>query len=253
MPTNHDVWDAVAQSSGTPANSFEFLVSVVPGAGGAAVQSADVTNVNPAFTAKIRQRQTYAAKGVELGSKYADTLVLTFDVEAVRDANGLYQPFLQDLLNASKGIGAANKRTINAYDALGADYAFNASFAISASRSNTGWDDAGFYTITATQSGPTSWVANPVNVGNIPLINAVNPGSALASSTTTHVYIQGTGFTGVTGATGVKFNAVNATSYTVINDTLIDAVTPVTATGACPIIVTSPVGASAAYSGFIRT
>lgn len=253
MATNHDVWDAVVQSSGTPANSFEFLVSVVPGAGGAAVQSADVTNVNPAFTPKNRQRKTYAAKGVDIFSKYADSLVLTFDVEAVRDANGLYQPFLQDLLNAAKAIGTANKRTINAYDALGADYALTGSFAIAATRTNTGEDDAGFYTITATQSGLVTWVTNPVLVGNVPIITDANPKSFLASSSSTHVYIQGSGFTGVTGATGVKFNAVNATSYTVVSDSLIDAVAPVTATGACPLIVTSPVGASAAFAGIIRT
>lgn len=42
----------------------------------------------------------------------------------------------------------------------------------------------------------------------------------------TLVTITGTGFTGTTGVTGVRFGAVNATSYTVVNDTTITAVAP---------------------------
>lgn len=242
MATNHDVWDAVAQSAGTPANSFEFLVNLQKG-DGTFEQSADVTNVNPAFTAKNRARQTYAAKGVDSSVKYGDNLVLSFDVEAVRDANGQYQPFLQDLINASKLIGAANQRVIQVYDALGADYALQASFAISVSRTNTGWDDAGFFTVTATQQGKTQWITNPVLVGNAPVITGISPAAGVAGGGT--FYIQGRNFTGATGASAVKFGSTNATSYTLISDTLISAVMPGTGASTNSVTVTTPVGTSA--------
>lgn len=241
MPTNHDVWDAVAQTDGAPAQSFEFLIDV-RNAGGSWETSADVTNVNPAFTAKTRARQTYAAKGSDSSTKYGDNLTLSFDVEAVRDANGQYQPFLQDLLDASKANGTANQRRIRAYDALGADYALEANYAISASRTNTGWDDAGFYTITATKQGSIDWIDNPVLVGNIPIIESISPTAGVAGGA--HFYIEGRNFTGTTGATGVKFGSTNATSYTVISDTLIDAVMPGTGASVNTVTVTSPVGTS---------
>lgn len=242
MPTNHDVWDAVGQTAGTPANSFEMLVKVT---GGDAVtrQSADVTNVNPAFTAKNRARQTYAAKGTDSSVKYGDNLTLTFDVEAIRDVNGAYQPFLQDLITASKAIGVANQRVIQVFDALGADYALQASFSITVSRSNTGWDDAAFYTVTAEKQGLVSWVTNPVLVGNVPVISGISPAAGITGGGT--FYIQGTGFTGTTGVTGVKFGSTNATSYVVVSDTLITAVMPGTGASTQAVTVTSPVGTSA--------
>jgi hypothetical protein len=249
MPTNHDVWDAIVQEPGTPAASFEFLLDVFYS--GAFQRNADIVNLNPAFTAKTRSRQTYAAKGVDNALKYGDNLVLTFDVEAVRDGNGLYQADLQDLINASKLNGTSNIRRMRVYDALGADYAFDADFSVSVTRTNTGFDEAAFFTVTATQYLFRGWIANPVLVGNIPLITNVTPSTTADAAT---VYIQGEAFTGVTGVTGVKFDGVNATSYVVQNDTLISAVVPVLAAGVRPVTVTHPTnGASAAYAGYTNT
>lgn len=240
MVTNHDVWDAVAQTDGTPGNSFEFLLGIQPAAGGAHVRTADITNVNPAFTAKNRNRQTYAAKGVDSMLKYGETLVLTWDHEVVRDANGQYDAILQDLVDASKSKGQANLRSIQAYDALGADYAFQSKFAISISRSGTDWDSAAFFTITATQYGATTWIDNPVLVGNVPVIEAVSPDTPVAAAA--HLFIQGRGFEGVTGAASVKIGTTNATSYSVVSDTLIDAVMPAGSAGATYVRVTNPDG-----------
>jgi len=244
MP-NNDVWDAIVQQTGTPAQSFEFLLDLYIGVGGGSpTRFADASNVNPAFTAKNRVRQTYAAKGVEKALKYGDNLVLTFDVEAVRDANGLYQAVLQDMLDASKANGVNNIRRMRAYDALGASYAMDADFSISATRTNTDWDSAAFFTITATMYVFRGWIANPVLTGNVPIIDAVTPGTGGTGIT---VYIEGEKFTGTTGATGVKFAATNATSYVVVNDGLITAVVPAVALGSAPVTVTSPVGVSNAF------
>jgi len=240
MATNHDVWDAVDQTDGTPGNSFEFLLRAQQGRAGAYLQSADITNVAPAFTGKKRARQTYGAKGVDLSNTYARNLVLTFDVEVVRGDNGEFQPFLQDLLDASKEVGALNRRRIQAFDALGADYAFQSDFTIEHARANTGWDDASFFTITAEQYTPTEWITNPVLVGNVPANLAVSPATAAGGAT---VYIQGENLADVTGAASVKFGVTNATSYTVISDTLISAVVPGTGAADLPITVTNPDGA----------
>lgn len=251
MPTNHDVWDAVQQTDGTPGNSFEFLIDVFYG--GSYKQTADITNVNPAFSPKTRMRNTYGAHGVDRATKYGENLVLTFDVEVVRDANGAFQPLLQALLAASRLVGNANKMKIRAYDALGADYAFESMFTISAARSGTDWDSAAFFTITATQSGTTSWLTNPVLVGNVPVISGVAPVSVAAATAGAHIYIQGQRFTGVTGAASVKVQGVNATSYIVLSDTLIDAIIPAGALGTAAVQVTSPIGVSDPFTGFSRT
>lgn len=248
MPTNHDVWDALTQEAGTPAASFEFLVDLW--LSGSFNRFGDVTNLNPAFTAKTRARATYAAKGVDNALKYGDNLVLTWDHEAVRDANGLYQAELQDLINASKVNGLSNIRRLRVYDALGADYAFDADFSISVTRTNTGPDDAGFFTITATQYAFRGWIANPVNVGNVPIIEAVDPAGVAAAG---HFYIEGSGFkpggVAVTGATGVKVGVTNATSYVVVSDHLIDAVMPAGSASVTTVTVThQTTGASNAFT-----
>jgi len=248
MPSNSDVWDAVEQTDGTPANSFELLIAVKAAAAATFTQSADVTNVNPAFTPKSRNRETYAAKGADSMSKYADTLALSFDVELIRDSNGEFQPFVQDLIDASKTIGAANRRDIRFYDALGADYAYSATYAITVSRSGTSWDEAAYMTITAQRYGVGTWITNPVLVGNLPLLLAANPTAAAATQS---VYIQGENFflanvVDVSGAASVKFGATNATSYIVVSDSLIVAVVPAGSAGSAPITVINTAGTSAA-------
>lgn len=236
---NSEVWDAIAAAEGTPANSFEMLLDVY--IDGSPVTFADVTNVNPQFTDKLRARQTYAQKGVDKSNKYGSNLVLTFDMEAVRDANGQFQPELQVFIDAAKALGEDNRLRLRVYDALGADYAFDGDFAIMSNRTNTGWDDAGFWTITATQYTFRGWIANPVLVGLLPIITSAEPSGADA---TEHVYIEGENFVGVSGATGVKFGGVNAASYVLVNERLIDAVVPAGSAGSAPITVTGTAGTS---------
>lgn len=239
---NKDVWDAIVQTDGAPANSFEFLIDLYYG--GSFKRTADITDLNPAFTAKNRSRETYAAKGVDSAMKYGFNLSLTWNHEPIRDALGLYQADLNALIAAEKATGLANVMRIRVYDALGADYAFDGDFSISVSRSGTGADEKAWFTITATLVKFRGWIANPVLTGNTPVIESVSPASAAAAA---HVYIQGEGFTGTVVTTGVKFGATNATSWVVVNDNLIDAVVPAGGAGSTPIIVTNAAGASAPF------
>lgn len=75
-----------------------------------------------------------------------------------------------------------------------------------------------------------------------PVVSTATPSAQPAGTT---VNITGTGFT---GATLVKFGAVNAAAFTVVNDTTINAVMPAGAAGSAPVQVTTPVGVSNALA-----
>jgi hypothetical protein len=74
-----------------------------------------------------------------------------------------------------------------------------------------------------------------------PAVAGVSPTSGTTAGGTT-VTITGSGFT---GATKVVFGVVAATSYTVVSDTEITAVSPAQAAAIHNIYVTTPVGTSA--------
>lgn len=237
---NHDVWDAIAATDGTPAQGFEFLLDIVM-PDGSTVTTADVADLNPAFTAKTRARNTYASKGVDQALKYGDNLVLTWNHEPVRDSNGAYQPELNALIQASRLNGRDNIMTLRVYDALGADYAFEANFSIAVTRGGTGWDDKSWYAITATQYTPVQWITNPVLSGNVPVLTSAAPAGADAGDT---VYIQGRNLTGVSGASAVKFGTTAGTNATALSDTLLSVTVPAGSAGAAPITVTNTAGVS---------
>jgi hypothetical protein len=81
-----------------------------------------------------------------------------------------------------------------------------------------------------------------------PAITAIAPSSG-PSAGGTSVTVTGTGFT---GATRVAFGALAASSYTVVSDTQITAVSPAQ-TGGHNIIVTGPGGTSAIVSADLFT
>lgn len=237
---NHDVWDAIAATDGTPAQGFEMLLDIVL-PNGTTVTTADVADLNPAFTAKTRARNTYASKGVDQALKYGDNLVLTWNHEPVRDANGAYQPELDALIQAARKNGRENILTLRVYDALGADYAFEAQFAISVTLSGTGWDDKRWYAITATQYTPVAWITNPVLTGNVPVLSSAAPSGAETGDT---VIISGRNFTDATGAGAVKFGNVAGTNATALSDTILSVTVPAGSAGSAPITVTNGEGTS---------
>jgi hypothetical protein len=77
--------------------------------------------------------------------------------------------------------------------------------------------------------------------GSGPTITSINPTQGGTAGGTT-VTITGTGFT---GATAVMFGATAATSFTVVNDTTITAVSPAGVNGVVRISVVTPIGTSA--------
>lgn len=84
----------------------------------------------------------------------------------------------------------------------------------------------------------------PVILG--PVITTISPDTGLVAGGTA-VTITGTGFT---GATAVTFGALPATSFTVVSDDEIDAVTPAGTAGPVPVTVTTP-GGTSVPAGFL--
>lgn len=245
MPTNHDVWDAVDMTDGTPGNSNEMLIEVFPRATPNTPRLLpDITNLNITPTEKTRPRQTYAAKGVDRSSAYARSFGISFDHEVVRKDDGTFIDNLQELLEAGRSLGPDNRRRFRIYDALGADEAIDGVFNVSyPARSGVGWDEAAYKTITLTQYSDVEFIPNPVLVGRVPLLTSVLPTGKGAGAT---VYIEGSNLARVVESTAsnVQFGGVNATSFKVISDTLIIAVIPAGAAGTVDVSVHNPDGTS---------
>lgn len=90
--------------------------------------------------------------------------------------------------------------------------------------------------------GTPTIAANPSTAPT--LVSALPSGASVGQLVT----IRGAGFTGTVAVTGVKFNAVNATSWSVADDNTIVAVMPAGTAGSAPIIVTNAIGASTALA-----
>jgi hypothetical protein len=105
-------------------------------------------------------------------------------------------------------------------------------------------ESAGTVDITVTTVGGTSATSNAdqFTFAAPPTITAINPTSGPTSGGTS-VAITGTGFT---GATGVTFGGVAATGVTVNTDSSITATSPAHLPAIVAIMVTTPVGTSAA-------
>ena len=86
---------------------------------------------------------------------------------------------------------------------------------------------------------------NPVGAAGVPVILSILPSGQGAGQS---VVITGSNFTGLIAVSGVKFNAVNATSFALINDNTITAVLPAGSAGVTPVLVTNAIGVSAAFS-----
>jgi hypothetical protein len=80
-------------------------------------------------------------------------------------------------------------------------------------------------------------------------IGSLTPTSGPEAGGTT-VLIEGVGFTGMTGASAVQFGSHNATSYTVLRDTQLLAVSPA-GSGTVALVVNSPTGQAAALFTYI--
>lgn len=102
-------------------------------------------------------------------------------------------------------------------------------------------------TVTPSAVSPTlTTIANPVNATPTPIVSSVSPATGAAAGGTL-VTITGAYFT---GATDVEFDDVNATSFLVVNDSTISAITPAGSAGPANVDVTTPNGTGTGTGAF---
>lgn len=91
------------------------------------------------------------------------------------------------------------------------------------------------------------------NIGAVTAVPTISSVTPSGKGTGQAVIIKGSRFMAsgtpiVTGAGGVKFNAVNATDYTVLDSNTIAAVLPSGSAATVPVVVTNTTGASSGFS-----
>lgn len=93
-------------------------------------------------------------------------------------------------------------------------------------------------------------ITHPDTVAAVPVIYTLAPATGPAAGGTL-VTIKGSGFTGTVAVTGVKFGGTNATSWTVLDDNTIVALSPAHAAGAVSVVVTNATGPSTTGPTFL--
>lgn len=128
------------------------------------------------------------------------------------------------------------------------DDAGRAFVTVEATRQNTGNSESEVYSITLSGKGPYEPIENPFTGwgATAPVISTVTPEGAAANDLVT---ITGTGFSGATKVT--IGGGSTSVEYSVISPSTIVAVVPTGTAGNTPVVVTTPGGASAAYT-FVR-
>lgn len=202
-----------------------------------------INDLNPPVTPNLQAADDFDTNGWSAFEKTMQAWILT--IKALRKTTaGVFDPG-QELVR-SKQLGFADAARINVrwYDRNGAPEAFQGTAIVGWVPSKTGVADLDEITCTLTGDGTLAPITNPGTAPIAAIIMAATPSGAAAGSM---VQISGSGFAGTTGAAGVKFGGVNASSYIVVSDSLIVAIMPAGSAGSAPIIVTNPVGASAAF------
>lgn len=151
----------------------------------------------------------------------------------------------QELVRATQyQFGTAARVYIRWYDRNNLPEAWSGYAIVTWVSSKTATADVEEVTATFDGDGTLTAISNPVTNPNVPVITSATPSGAAAGAL---LRIQGAYFTGTTGATGVKIGGVNATSYDLVSDSLIEAIVPAGTAGSAPIIVTNGAGASTSF------
>ncbi|QWT24940.1 IPT/TIG domain-containing protein [Subtercola sp. PAMC28395] len=154
------------------------------------------------------------------------------------------------LENTRFQFGDAARAYVRWYDRNGATIGnWSGRALVDWNQSKTGIADIEEVTATLQGDGILTTITNPGVAAAVPnVITAAPPAVAVGGQVT----LAGTGFTGTLATTGVKFGGVNATTWTVLSDSLIVAVMPAGSAGSAPILVTNAVGPDATPLPYTR-
>lgn len=239
--SDHTLYDTTAPTAGSVALAHQQIIRVKRN-GVFENITGDVNNLLDTPTPVTVPREVYGTKGTQSSDNIAYNHVITFDVEAVRDANGaIAQPWLVPLLVAAKSKGAANKLEAQVFDALDENVpAFEGNFSVAVAPMNTGFADKGGYRFTFTSDGVVRDIVSPIAGTGEPVLESALPTLAAVGD---QIVVRGYKLTGTLSAT---IDSIPVTEFIVVDDNTLVAVIPATVSGSAPISVTNGIGASTA-------
>ncbi|HWU30194.1 MAG TPA: IPT/TIG domain-containing protein [Microbacterium sp.] len=197
---------------------------------------------------------TDAATYDDLGSPNEDVTGRGFNASLTVQGNrslttGLYLPELEAMVAAAKAKGEGAVLDVRYYHKpeIGTPHPTDAGrgfVTVDITRSNT--DNTGIETkaITLTGKGEFEQIPNPFQGWDVtaPAISGISPSGAASGDLVT---INGSG---LLGASSITFDAIPSDDFQVINGSTIVALVPTDTAGAVPVIITTPGGASPAFT-----
>lgn len=245
------IYDSTQQTAGTLAKSHEKILRIKRG-GVFENVTGDANNLAAVPTPVTNPRENYGNKGMPSVEKIGDSWVITFDVEAVRDANGVIaQTWLSALITIAQASGGDNKVEAQVFDGRDENLkAIQGSFSVASadlSAVNTNYSDKGSYRFTLTSDGVVDLVTSPIAGTGEPIIESATPTLQTVGD---QIVLRGYKFTGTVSAT---VDSASVVEFIVVDDYTLVLVIPATVTGAADIIVTNATGASAAFAYTAQT
>ncbi len=204
----------------------------------------------PTFPKTTTDVTTYDDRGAPNEDVTARGFAASFTVQGNRSTTtGLYLPELEKIMAAAKTKGEAAVLDIRFYHkpdvgTPSPNDAGRAQVTVEATRQNTGNSESEVFAISLTGKGAYEPITNPFAGwdATVPVVSFVGPAAAGEGELVT---INGSGFL---GATAVTFDGIAATEFAVSNGASIVAILPADDAGSVPVVVTSPAGASAAFT-----
>lgn len=204
-----------------------------------------IQDFNPTEKPTVQSTADYDTNGFDTKEKTLTSWTAVIKARRVL-SSGVLDPGQELVRAAQYQFNTAARVYVRWYDRNNLPEAWSGYAIVTWVQSKTATADVEEITATLDGDGVLTAISNPVTNANVPVITSAtsSPAAQVAGGM---VRVQGAYFTGTTGATGVKIGGVNATSYDLISDSLIEFVVPTGTAGSAPIIVTNGAGASAAF------
>lgn len=199
-----------------------------------------INDLNPAISPTLVGADDFDTGGFSSFEKTMQGWVLTAKCRRATNA-GVFDPGQELARTAQLQFADTARLNVRWYDRYGAPEAYSGIGLIGYTASKTGVADLDEVTITFTGDGALTAISNPFAASAIPVVLSATPSGVAVGGVVT---ITGTGFIGTVPTTGVKFNSVNATTWSVVSDNVIVAVMPAGSAGVGNIVVTNAAGAS---------
>lgn len=204
----------------------------------------------PSYPGTTTDAATYDDLGAQNSDVTGRSFAASFTIQGNRSlTTGEYLPELEAIMTAAKSKGTAAVLDVRWYHkpetgTPNPNDAGRAFVTVEITRQNTDNTGIEVKAVTLTGKGEFEQIANPFTGwgSTVPAITDVTPENEVSGE---QVTIIGSGFL---GATSVTFDAIEATDFTVVDAATIIAILPTDTAGDVPVVVTTPGGASPAYT-----